>query len=451
MSTRTLIGDLHDHSGETVHISGWVDVRRDHGKLIFLDIRDRSGKVQVVVLTNHAEALQVAQELRSEWVVRIEGVVNERPEKMRTEGQNGTLELEAFSIEVLSHSAELPFDKDAEINLDTLLNNLPLALRFERMRTIFTAQAKIIKAFRDALTNKDFIEFQSPAIVGGDAEGGAAVFPVEYYYGKKAYLASSPQLYKQIMVGALERVFTTPKVFRAEKSATTRHLSEYSSLDFEMGFIHDHTDVMRVVEEVVRAMVRSVPEEVFSILSTEEPSLPSESFPTMKLREAQELILKETGTDKRDEPDLEPEDEKWLCAWAKREKGSDFIFITHYPVSKRPFYVYEDEKDPGFTKSFDLLFRGLEISTGGQRIHDHDMLVEKVRARGLDPEKFSFYLQSFKYGMPPHGGAAIGLERFTARLLNIPNVKEAAVFPRDINRIDILLHGTESENAGEQL
>jgi nondiscriminating aspartyl-tRNA synthetase len=273
---------------------------------------------------------------------------------------------------------------------------------------------------------------------------------VDYYYKKKAYLATSPQLYKQIMVGVFERVFSTPKVFRGEKHATTRHLSEYSTLDFEMGFIADHLDVMAVLERVVRAMAAAVAREhagAFALLRAEPPLVANEPFPMMKLREAQELIFKETGADKRQEPDLEPEDERWLCEWAKKEKGSDFLFITHYPVSKRPFYTYEDEADKGFTKSFDLLFRGLEITTGGQRVHDYDTLVRKAREKGLDPEKFSFYLQAFRYGMPPHGGSATGLERFTARMLNLPNVKEATLFPRDLNRIDTLLHGTDaSEN-----
>jgi len=442
---RTLIADLPQNVGKTVLIAGWVDVRRDHGKIIFCDIRDRTGTVQSVFLPQQGDALSIAKDLRSEWVVRLEGVVNERPEKMRVPGPLGSIELEVTAIEVLARAAELPFEKDTPVNLETLLNHLPLTLRSKRLRAVFTAQARIIQAFRDTLNKQGFTEFQSPALVGGDAEGGAAVFPVEYYYGKKAYLASSPQLYKQILVGSLERVFSTPKVFRAEKSATTRHLSEYSSLDLEMGFINDHTDVMAVVESVARAMATSVPKEVFLSLEASQPLLPSDSFPTIKLAEAHDLLFQETGVDKRAEPDLDPEDERWLCAWAARERGSDFLFVTHYPVQKRPFYVYEDESDPGFTKSFDLLFRGLEVSTGGQRIHNPFLLEEKIQARGLDPKNFSFYLQAFRYGMPPHGGAAIGLERFTARLLNIPNVKEAAIFPRDMNRIDTLLHDTNSE------
>ena len=221
------------------------------------------------------------------------------------------------------------------------------------------------------------------------------------------------------MVGVFERVFSTPKVFRGEKHATTRHLSEYSTLDFEMGFITDHRDVMAMLEHTVRSMVEAVVREhpaAFKLLGAELPLITEKPFPVLKLREAQKIL----GA--KDEPDLEPEQERAICEWAKKEKGSDFIFITHYPVSKRPFYTYEDENDKGFTKSFDLLFRGLEITTGGQRVHDYDTLVQKARDKGLDPEKFSFYLQAFKYGMPPHGGSATGLERFTARILNLPNV-----------------------------
>lgn len=440
---RTLIGNLGAHIGETVTISGWVDVRRDHGKIVFLDIRDRSGKIQSVCLPNHAEAVATAQTLRSEWVVQIKGIVNERPEKMRTDSVNGNIELETLAISVLAKAQELPFPKDTEVNLDTYLDYLPLTLRSERARAIFSVQATAIEAFRKALVAEQFTEFQSPALVGGDAEGGAAAFAVDYYYEKKAYLATSPQLYKQIMVGAFERVFSTPKAFRGEKHSTTRHLSEYSTLDFEMGFIADHHDVMAVLERTVRSMVETIVREhadAFTLLGAEPPSMCAEPFPIMKLREAQKIL----GV--ADEPDLEPEHERAICEWAQKEKGSDFIFITHYPVSKRPFYTYEDEADPGFTKSFDLLFRGLEITTGGQRIHDVNVLTNKMAERRLNPMFFAFYLQAFMYGMPPHGGSATGLERFTARMLNLPNIKEATLFPRDINRIDQLLHANTLEN-----
>lgn len=433
---RTLIGELSSKKGEIVIIKGWVDIRRDQGKLVFFDFRDRTGLVQGVVLPGSA-AMEAAKEVRNEFVVEVEGKVNARPEKNVQVGkQNGDIELEILNITTLAASASLPFEKEGDLNLDTYLNNLPLALRTEKGRSIFKAQAAIIEGYRNALRGEGFTEFQAPALVGGDAEGGAGTFTVDYYYDQKAFLATSPQLYKQMMVGVLERVFTTPKVFRGEKSATTRHLSEYSSLDFEMGFIKDHTDIMRTLETAVRGMVSSVTEkypEVYALFGTEAPLIP-EKVPVVKLREAQQILGVST-----DEPDLEPEHERALCEWAKKEHGSDFVFVTHYPVSKRPFYTYEDEQDLGFTKSFDLLFRGIEIVSGGQRVHDHDTLVSKMQAKGLDPEKFSFYLQAFKYGMPPHGGTGMGLERFTARLLNLPNVKEATLFPRDMNRIDTLL------------
>jgi len=432
---RTIIKDLPESVGKTVRISGWVDIRRDHGKLIFLDIRDRSGIVQVVVTPKAAEALEVAKELRSQWAVSLEGEVKQRPENMRTEGPLGSVELAASRIEVLSKAAELPFEVGTEVNIDTHLDFLPLTVRTQRARDTFLLQETLIDGFRTGLREQDFTEFQAPALVGGDAEGGAAAFSVDYYYDKKAFLATSPQFYKQIMVGAFERVFATPKVFRGEKHSTSRHLSEYSSMDFEMGFITDHRDVMAVLERVVRGIVKRVEDEHADILkdfATTLPLLPKE-FPVLKLREVQKLL----GVPEA--PDLEPEHERAICEWAAKEKGSDFVFVTHYPVSKRPFYTYEDENDPGFTKSFDLLFRGLEITTGGQRVHDHDMLVRRIEERGMKPEQFSYYLQAFKYGMPPHGGSATGLERLTARMLGLPNVKEATAFPRDLNRIDVRL------------
>lgn len=442
---RTLIGNLGRYIGETVSIAGWVDVRRDHGKLVFLDIRDRSGNVQVICTTNHVEALAEAQQLRSEWVVRLEGIVNERPEKMRTEGANGNIELEATGIEVLARAAELPFEKDAEVNLETLFDYRPFTLRSERSRNIFKVQATIVEAYRASLRRQDFTEFQAPALVGGDAEGGAAAFKVEYYYDKTAFLATSPQFYKQIMVGPFERAFTIAKIFRAEKSATTRHLAELTQMDFEMGFIKDHRDVMAVLETVIRDATDAVTENHADILEhfgTGRPKLP-EKFPMLTLREAQKIL----GV--AEDPDLEPEHEREICKWSADEKGSDFIFITHFPTAKRAFYTYADPKDQGLSRSFDLLFRGLEINSGSQRIHDHDEMIAKLESRGLDSKLFSFYLQAFKYGMPPHGGSSTGLERFTARMLGLVNVKEASAFPRDMNRVDQLLRGQVTDDSSD--
>lgn len=437
---RTYIKNLNEHIGKEVTVAGSVDIRRDHGKLIFLDLRDMTGKVQMVALPNHAEVAEMASKVRSEWVVEVRGMVNARPPKMVKEGPNGDLEIEMLNVEVLGHAQELPFDLNAELNLDTYLDHLPITLRSGKHRAVFKVQAEIIAAFRDFLTTKGFTEFQAPKLIGEDAEGGANSFDVEYF-GHTAHLAQSPQLYKQIMVGVFERVFSTGNVYRAEKHATSRHVNEYTSLDIEMGFIKDHTDVMEMETQILAFIMKRITEKCsgeVALLGSTIPVVP-EKIPRLKLREAQEIIKKETGEDCTKEPDLEPAHERFLCEYAKKTWNSDFIFVTHFPVSKRPFYTYEDEKDIGYTKGADLLFRGIEITTLAQRIHDHDKLVAAMQAKGLNPEKFSFYLQAFKYGMPPHGGFGLGLERLTAKLLGIDNVKEATLFPRDLNRIDTLL------------
>lgn len=439
MQHRIYIKDLASHKGEEVTIAGWVDIRRDQGKLIFLDFRDMTGKVQGVILPNAKEAHEVGSKLRAEWVVEVKGKVNPRPEKnVQKEKMNGEIELEILSIKIISAAQELPFELGSEVNLDTYLDNLPYTLRADKARAVFKVQAEIVRAYRSFLNSQGFSEFQAPKLIGDDAEGGANVFEVPYFGDKTAHLATSPQFYKQIMVGVLERVFCVGNVFRAEKHSTSRHINEYTSMDMEMGFIDSHEDLMdmenRLLINITEHLASTCAEE-FKILEAELPKVP-EKIIRLKLREAQEVIFKEKGRDNRNEPDLEPEDERDLCEWSKREHGSDFVFVTHYPVSKRPMYTYEDENDKGFTKSFDLLFRGVEITTGGQRRHDYDSLIEGIKMKGLDPEKFNYYLQAFKYGMPPHGGWGMGLERLTAKFLNLANVKEATLFPRDINRID---------------
>ena len=380
---RTLISELQTKKGEEVVINGWVSVRRDQGKLAFFDFRDRTGMVQGVVF-GKPEVLEIAKNTRVESAVAITGMVNQRPANMVNDKvDNGDIELEITNITILNQSAELPFDLEAELTMETNLDNRPLTLTRKQERATFTIQAAITKSYGDYLRSQGFTEFQAPKLVGGDAEGGAEAFKVEYFKDRIAYLATSPQLYKQIMVGAFERVFSFATAFRAEKSATSRHLSEYTSLDMEMGFITDHLDVMRVETGLMQYITNHIKTEhqaELDILGIDVPLAPAgDLFPHMKLREAQELIKAKTGTDKVGEPDLEPEDERWLCEYASTELGSDFIFITHYPVSKRPFYTMEDEADPGFTKSFDLLFRGVEITTGGQRVHDLDILKQKAK------------------------------------------------------------------------
>lgn len=445
MNNRTRIADLKNHVDTSVTIRAVVSVARVQGKLAFFDFTDYTGTIQGVVF-GKPEVLEKAHTLKEASAVQITGTVNARPEKMVKAGvPNGDIELEITDITVLNMSAALPFDLDAELNIETYLDNLPLTLRTKHAQDIFAVQATIVEAFRASLRRQGFTEFQAPALVGGDAEGGAGVFEVPYFHDKTAYLATSPQLYKQMMVNVYERVFTTCRAFRAEKHATTRHLNEYITLDFELGFIDDHEDVMRVREQVERDIIAAVNErhaDVLERFGVPLPRIPDE-IPRMKFQDALELISKETGEDCTREPDLDPAHERWLCEYAQKEFGSDYIFITHYPTAKRPFYTYLDEEDPQYTKSFDLLFRGVEIVTGGQRVHDYDTLVEKMRQKGLDPDKFAFYLQTFKYGIPPHGGCATGLERHTQKYLGLENVKEATLFPRDINRIDTRLTAVE--------
>lgn len=448
---RTLIKDLSEHVGKEIKICAIVSVVRQQGKMAFFDLRDRTSTIQGVVFGKQ-EVLEIAKTVSEEASLIVHGVVNNRPEKMINDKvPNGKIELEITGIEILNTSEAMPFDREAELNIDTLLDYRPLTLRNPKVKAIFSIQATITKAYGEYLRKEGFTEFQSPKIVGGDAEGGAEVFKVDYFKNVTASLSTSPQLYKQIMVGVFERVFTFATAFRAEKSATSRHLSEYTSLDMEMGFIKDHTDIMRVETGLMRFIASAIKDNnqrELDILGMELPLIPEgEIFPYMKLREAQELIKKETGVDKTNEPDLEPEDERWLSEYAAKKLGSDFIFVTHYPVSKRPFYTMEDESDPGFTKSFDLLFRGVEITTGGQRVHDLTILKEKATAKGLDLNKFDFYFQAFRFGIPPHGGWGMGLERLTAKFCGVANVKEATLFPRDINRIDTFTSKDQSDTA----
>jgi len=429
---RILIEDLKAKIGQNVAIAGWIEVRRDQGKVVFFDVRDRSGTVQCLV-PPASPAMETAKEIRQQYAVAVAGTVHKRPEKnVNANKLNGDIELQIETLEILSAAQPLPFDLDAPLHLETHLDNLPLTLRTQRSRDIFAVQATILDAYRNSLRSQDFTEFVAPTLVGGDAEGGAAAFKVEYFKETRAFLATSPQFYKQIMVGPFERAFTVAKIFRAEKSATTRHLSEATCLDFEMGFIGNEREPMAVLEQAVRDTVHAVGErhaDMFERFGTTLPLLPKE-IPILTLREAQKIL----GAPEK--PDLEPEHERAICEWAKREHGSDFVFITRFPTAQRAFYTYEDPSEAPYSRGFDLLFRGLEINSGAQRIHDYEALVARMKERGLDPEKFAFYLQAFKYGMPPHGGSSTGIERFTARMLELPNVKEATAFPRDMTRID---------------
>lgn len=419
-----------------VKVCGWVNSRRDHGKIVFLDLRDRSGILQVVASAN------LAKGIKEEFVLEVEGEIKERPKEMvNPKLETGEIELRAEKIRVLAKSQKIPFDlKNLKLSLPKLLNFRPLSLRNEKIRAIFKVQREIIDSFRRTGKSLGFFEFEAPAIVASATEGGAQLFPVDYY-GKKAFLAQSPQLYKQILVSAFERVFTVSKAFRAEPSVTTRHLAEFISLDCEMGFIESWEDLMDTCEEIIKNIFEDLEKNCKKELEIWQAKVPKieKKIPRLKLREAQEIIFERTKKDKRKNPDLDPEDEVEICKFAKEKYDSELIFITHFPTSKRPFYTFPDPKDPDYTLSFDLLFRGLEIVTGGQRINDYKMLLKNMKKFGLDPKNFRYYLQAFKYGMPPEGGFAIGAERMTKQILGLENIREASLFPRDLQRIDTKL------------
>ncbi len=445
---RTLTVETANKVGEEVVIQGWVNARRNMGKIVFLDVRDRKGIVQVVGVPSELDEVsnELLKEVRPEWVVEIRGIVNARGAKQQNPNMpTGMVEVLAKGIAVMAKAETLPLDlEDEKIGLDVHLDFLPITLRAEKYRAVFKIQAEIVRGFRDYLVGQDFTEIQAPKIVAASAEGGADVFEVKYLKNK-ATLAQSPQFYKQIMVGVFERVFAVGNCFRAEQHATTRHLNEFTGLDLEMGMIKDHHDVMNLEVEMLRHILNHLDNTCAAELKLwnyVRPSIP-ENVPHFKLREAQQIIKDETGVDHTAEPDLEPSEERFMGEYAKKKFDSDFVFITHYPTSKRPMYTYPDEENPEFTKSFDLLFRGIEITSGGQRFHDYNELVESMKRKELNPDDFKFYLEAFKYGMPPEGGLGLGLERLTARLLEIDNVKYATLFPRDLNRIDLQISPPE--------
>jgi nondiscriminating aspartyl-tRNA synthetase len=439
---RTLTKDTVGKVGEEVLVKGWVHVRRDHGKLIFIDVRDRSGLMQVVFIPQVSpEALAVASTLKNEDVIEIRGKVNARPEKLvNPKIASGTVELEAHELRVLARAETLPFDMSKEVldvELPTQLDHRAITLRHPSVRAVFKVQATIIDAFREYMKSQDFFEFQAPAITPATAEGGAEVFEIQYF-DRKAYLTQSPQLYKQIVMTAYERVFSVNKVFRAEPSVTTRHLTEIVSLDAEMGFIESWTDVRDMAEETVRFILKRVGEECAAELTMLGATLPTmiEKTPTMSLKEAQEKIFEVKGRDVRHEKDLNPEDERDICEIMKNETGSDFVFVYGYPTRKKPFYVYPNPENPEVNEGMDLLCRGIEWLSGGRRINDYQQLLKHVELWEMDPSTVKTFLDAFKYGAPPEGGFAFGAERMTMQVLGLKNVREACMFPRDMSRID---------------
>lgn len=418
------------HRNETVQVSGMVHTKRTvGGGLTFLKLRKREGILQCTC----AGDVDVS-DVPEEAAVVVTGTLREEPRAP------GGVELAAERVEVLSRPAApmpVPVAKaKLNINLDTELSLRPVLLRHLRQRSVFRVQECMGRAFREYLQGQGFTEIHTPKIVHAGAEGGSNIFRLDYF-GRKAFLAQSPQFYKQTMVGAFERVFELAPVFRAEKHSTARHLNEYTSMDFEMGFIDGFEDIMAMEIGILQyaiALLQSAYAEDVKRLEIQVPDV--SKIPCVRFDEAKRLAAEKYGYQIRDPYDLEPEEEHAIGRYAKEEWGSDFVFVTHYPSKKRPFYAMDDPADPKYTLSFDLLFRGMEVTTGGQRVHDYQMQVEKMLERGMHPEEFESYLMIHKHGMPPHGGLGIGLERLTMKLCGLDNVRYACLFPRDLSRLE---------------
>ncbi|GAA2229530.1 MULTISPECIES: aspartate--tRNA(Asn) ligase [Kitasatospora] len=418
-TTRVLAAELPGHVGEEVEISGWLHRRRGLKSVTFLVIRDRSGLAQVVA--------GPGVDFPEETVLRVRATVTANPQ-----APDG-IELTGPEFTVLSGLAVPPpvslFRPTVPAALPVILDSAPVTLRHPRLAAVHRISAASVAGFRGTLDELGFTEIQTPKVVSSATESGANVFKLDWF-GSTAYLAQSPQFFKQTMVGVFERVYETGPVFRAEPHDTARHLAQYTSLDAELGFITDHRDVMAVVREAVAGMTAAVAGRAAGAvesLAVKLPEVPAE-IPQVHFAEAMRML----GTD---EPDLAPAHERWLSEWALREHGSEFLFVVGYPMAKRPFYTHPDPARPAYSNSFDLLFRGLELVTGGQRLHRHEDYLAALAARGEPVEPYASYLQAFAHGMPPHGGFALGLERWTARLTGADNVRRTTLFPRDLHRL----------------
>lgn len=447
MKNRTLANETSNKINEKVELYGFIERIRSHGKIAFFDLRDRSGVIQVVAST--PEAVSSTENLSAQAVVKIIGEVHQRGERyINPELPLGEIEVELTApVEVISPSSEMPFDMggvELNLQLPTLLDFRTLSLRNAKISDIFKVQASVLKCFRDQAQQKDAVEIVVPTISASATEGGAEVFRVSYY-DYDAYLTQSPQLYKQMMVPVFERVFTISHAYRAEPSVTTRHLSENTQMDMEIGFV-EFDELLDILEDVISNTLKNVELECAEILkSYNMNSIAFGKIPRLKLSEAQQIIKDEYGRDVVGEKDLAPQDEIDISDWALKKHNSDLVTITHFPTKKRAFYTKPDPENPDLSLSFDVLFRGVEISSGSQRIHDHKILLEAIASRGMNPENFKLYLQAFEYGMPPEGGFSFGLERITMHLLNLKNVREASLFPRDMERIDERLSTLKKE------
>ncbi len=428
------IGELLNEAahGQKVKVNGAVHTIRNMGTTAFVVLRKREGLLQCVY--EEGTAGFRLKDIKKAAAIEIEGTLEEN------EKAPGGIEIRMERVKILSEPADermpLAVSKwKLQTSLEAKLNYRSVSLRNIRERAKFRIQEGLVRAFRDFLYGQGFTEIHTPKIGAKGAEGGANIFKLDYFH-HPAVLAQSPQFYKQMMVGVFDRVFETAPVFRAEKHNTKRHLNEYTSLDFEMGYIDGFGDIMAMETGYLKYAMELLSKDYEKELKILGITLPkTERIPAVKFSEIKEAVSEKYGHKMRNPFDLEPEEELLIGQYAKEEWDSDFVFVTHYPSKKRPFYAMDDPEDTRYTLSFDLLFRGMEVTTGGQRIHDYQMLTKKIADRGMTEEGMEAYLDTFKHGMPPHGGLGIGLERLTMKLIGEDDVRETTLFPRDLGRL----------------
>lgn len=433
---RIISKDLKTHTGEKVTIQGWLHKKRLLGGLTFINVRDRGGLTQVVI-KDKAE-VEKLRGLQIGTVLEVTGTVTEEPRAP------GGVEMHDVKLTVMVPvTDEPPIEIDKPLshkseNLDTLFDNRVVGLRNLQETKIFKIRSELTRYIREFLYKNDFVEINTPKLVAGAAEGGAEVFKLDYF-GQEATLAQSPQLYKQIMVGVFERVFEIAPAFRAELSATTRHVSEVTMLDIEMGFIKDHNDVLTMVQNMVHdVLVRVYEERGEDLKSLNAPELIIKpEFPRYTQTQIHQMFSQATGKDTTKERDLIPEEEKWICEYAREHDGCEAVFATEMPVIEKMKFYHKKAASGQNAEAADLLFRGVELATVPVRENDHETIIEQMKAAGIDPTHpgFSHFLLAFKHGMPPHGGCGFGIDRLTEKVIGLANIKEAILFPRDINRL----------------
>ncbi len=434
--TRTLAREVAEHTGKKVKIEGWLHKKRLLGGLNFILIRDRSGVTQVIV--EDKDEVEKLRALQIGTVLSAEGeVVKEERAPGGAELHDAKLTIDVPVLDTPPIEIDKPISHKPD-NLDTLFEYRPLVLRNLQEQKIFRIRAALLRSIREYLSDRDFVEINTPKLLAGATEGGAEVFKLDYF-GQEATLAQSPQLYKQMLVGAFERVFEIAPAFRAEPSATTRHMSEVYMLDIEMGFVKDHDEVLDLVGDMTIHALK----EIYGRFGEELKSLNApdlkvaDKVPKFSVSQIHEMYTKATGKDTTAEKDLIPDEEKWICEYARKELGSDLVFATDFPVEAMKFYHQVNPKDPQTVLWGDLLFRGLEIATCPLREYHHDKLVEQMKAAGMDVDHpgYKYFLMAMQFGLPQHGGCGYGIDRLVEKTVGLNNVKEATLFPRDINRL----------------